>query len=556
MVAAPGDDAFDAKEKSPAASPNIPREASPDVPGRWSDERGTRLARVTHEASEPRQLTALRMELEVMSAQLLSNQMPELQASVMADLPMNEMFGLDGHPRPECARVVNYLMSMDTRRLTELGARAHEMFLRMGVTFNVYGDEDGSERIFPFDPVPRIIPAEVWAAVEAGLIQRVRALNAFLADIYGAGCIFKDGIVPRDLIIGAPQFRHAAVGIKPPHQSFVTVAGIDLVRGSDGRFYALEDNVRTPSGVSYVIQNRVIMTRLMPELIRALKVRSVEQYPADLLQSLRELSPTQSSDPTVALLTPGPFNSAFFEHVFLSQQMGVDLVEGRDLVCVDHKLFMKTVYGLRQIDVLYRRVDDDFLDPVVFRPDSLLGVPGLTGALRAGNVTVANAIGTGIADDKAVFAYTPHMIRYYLNEEPIIPIVETHLLRDPEVREHVLRHLDRYVIKPTGASGGYGVVIGPKASAPELADTRARIERDPAGFIAQPVIQLSVHPTLAGNLDSSLVPRHVDLRPFVLLGAKPRVLAGGLTRVALREGSLIVNSSQGGGSKDTWVLES
>jgi uncharacterized circularly permuted ATP-grasp superfamily protein len=495
------------------------------------------------------------MGSKIMDAQLLSNQMPKLEASMMADLPMNEMFDLDGHPWPQCARVVNYLLSMDGRRLAELGERAHEMFLRMGVTFNVYGNEDGSERIFPFDPVPRIIPAEVWEGVEAGLIQRVRALNAFLADIYTAGVILKDGVIPRDLIIGSSQFRHAAVGIEVPHQAFVTVAGIDLVRGSDGRFFALEDNLRTPSGVSYVLQNRVILTRLMPELIRALKVRSVEQYPADLLVSLRELSPTQSSDPAVALLTPGPFNSAFFEHVFLSQQMGIDLVEGRDLVCIDHKLFMKTVYGLRQIDVLYRRVDDDFLDPVVFRPDSLLGVPGLMGVLRAGNLTVANAIGTGIADDKAVFAYTPHMIKYYLNEEPIIPIVETHLLRDPEVREHVLRDLDRYVIKPTGASGGYGVVIGPQASARELAETRARIERDPYGFIAQPVIQLSVHPTLAGSNDSTLVSRHVDLRPFVLLGAKPRVLPGGLTRVALREGSLIVNSSQGGGSKDTWVLE-
>jgi uncharacterized circularly permuted ATP-grasp superfamily protein len=490
-----------------------------------------------------------------MDAQLLSNQLPELKASVEANLPMNEMFELDGRPRPECARVVNYLLSMDALRLTELGERAHEMFLRMGVTFNVYGNEDGSERIFPFDPVPRIIKAEVWAEIEAGLIQRVRALNAFMADIYGEGAILKDGVVPRDLILGSGQFRHAAVGIKVPHQAFVTAAGIDLVRGADGRFYVLEDNVRTPSGVSYVIENRVIMTRLMPELIRALKVRSVEHYPADLLASLRELSPASSSDPTVAVLTPGPFNSAFFEYVFLSQQMGVDLVEGRDLVCVDHKLFMKTVYGLRQIDVLYRRVDDDFLDPVVFRPDSLLGVPGLTGVLRAGKVAVANAIGTGIADDKAVFAYTPRMIKYYLNEAPIIPIVETHLLRDPEVREQVLRHLERYVIKPTGASGGYGVVIGPKASGQEIAETRARIERDPAGFIAQPVVQLSVHPTLAGSSASSLVPRHVDLRPFVLLGAKPRVLPGGLTRVALREGSLIVNSSQGGGSKDTWVLE-
>jgi uncharacterized circularly permuted ATP-grasp superfamily protein len=496
------------------------------------------------------------MGREGMDAQHLSNAMPELKAAaIAADLPMNEMFNADGHPRPECARVVNYLLSMDARRLAELGERAHEMFLRMGVTFNVYGNEDGSERIFPFDPVPRIIPAATWAEIEAGLIQRVRALNAFLADIYGDGAILKDGIVPRDLIIGSSQFRHAAVGIKPPHNSFVTVAGIDLVRGADGRFYILEDNVRTPSGVSYVIENRVIMTRLMPELIRTLKVRSVEQYPADLLASLRELSPNGKSDPTVALLTPGPFNSAFFEHVFLSQQMGVDLVEGQDLVCADHKLFAKTVYGLRQIDVIYRRVDDDFLDPVVFRPDSLLGVPGLTAVLRAGNAVIANAIGTGIADDKAVFAYTPAMIRYYLGEEPIIPIVETHLLRDPEVCEFVLRNLERYVIKPTGASGGYGVVIGPKADGLELAETRARILRDPAAFIAQPVVQLSVHPTLAGGTGTTLAARHVDLRPFVLLGAKPRVLPGGLTRVALREGSLIVNSSQGGGSKDTWVLE-
>ncbi|MEA2679521.1 MAG: hypothetical protein QOK03_1243, partial [Candidatus Binataceae bacterium] len=291
------------------------------------------------------------MGREGMDAQHLSNEMPELKALAIPDLPMNEMFGADGHPRPECARVVNYLLAMESRKLTELGDRAHEMFLRMGVTFNVYGNEDGSERIFPFDPVPRIIPAATWAVIEAGLIQRVRALNAFLADIYGESAILKDNIVPRDLIIGSSQFRHAAVGIKPPQNNFVTVAGIDLVRGSDGRFYILEDNVRTPSGVSYVIENRVIMTRLMPELIRTLKVRSVEQYPADLLASLRELSPNSKSDPVVALLTPGPFNSAFFEHVFLSQQMGVDLVEGQDLVCADHKLFAKTVYGLRQIDV-------------------------------------------------------------------------------------------------------------------------------------------------------------------------------------------------------------
>jgi uncharacterized circularly permuted ATP-grasp superfamily protein len=331
------------------------------------------------------------------------------------------------------------------------------------------------------------------------------------------------------------------------------------VRGSDGRFFVLEDNVRTPSGVSYVLQNRVIMRQLFPELLRALRVRSVEQYPADLLACLKELAPRDIAQPEIAILTPGPYNSAFFEHVFLAQQMGVELVEGRDLICADHKLFMRTIYGLRPVHVLYRRVDDDYLDPVAFRADSLLGVAGLTAAIRANNVAVANAIGTGVADDKAVFAYTPAMIRFYLNEEPRLPIVQTHLLRDPDAREMVLRDLSSYVIKPTGASGGYGVVIGPRATDEELARVRARVMRDPGGYIAQPVVQLSVHPTLSRALDGgppTLEPRHVDLRPFVLMGAKARVLAGGLTRVALREGSLIVNSSQGGGSKDTWVLES
>jgi len=474
--------------------------------------------------------------------------------SSAADKPMNEMFELDGKPRPECARVVNYLLSMERQKLSQLSERAHRMFLEMGVTFNVYGDDEGSERIFPFDPVPRILPAATWARVEEGLIQRVRALNAFLADIYTHGEILKEGLVPRDLILGSPQFRHAAVGIKPPSDVFVTVAGIDLIRGPDGRFFVLEDNVRTPSGVSYVLQNRWIMTRLMPELIRGLAVRSVENYPADLLASLRELAPGGISNPMVAVLTPGPFNSAFFEHVFLSQQMGIPLVEGQDLVCVDHKVFMKTVHGLKRIDVIYRRIDDEFLDPVVFRPDSLLGVAGLTAVLRAGNAVVANAIGTGVADDKAVYAYTPAITRYYLNEEPILPIIETYLLRDPDVRATVLRDMSKYVIKPTGASGGYGVVIGSKASEKEIDETRARVLRDPGAFVAQPIVQLSVHPTLSEDC-SALVPRHVDLRPFVLLGSKPRVLAGGLTRVALREGSLIVNSSQGGGSKDTWVLE-
>jgi uncharacterized circularly permuted ATP-grasp superfamily protein len=406
--------------------------------------------------------------------------------------------------------------------------------------------------------VPRIISAATWQLLEAGLIQRVRALNAFAADIYGEGAILKEGVVPRDLIVGSRQFRHAAVGIKPIGGVFITVAGIDLVRGTDGRFHVLEDNLRIPSGVSYVLQNRLIMTRLMPQLMRALSVRSVEQYPADLLASLKELAPGGISEPTIVILTPGPFNSAFFEHLFLSQQMGVELVEGRDLICVDRKLFMKTVGGLQRIHVLYRRIDDDFLDPVVSRADSHLGAAGLTAVLRAGNVSIANAIGTGVVDDKAVFAYTPAMIRYYLGEETLLPIVETLLLRDREMCETVLRNLDHYVIKPTGASGGYGIVIGPMATDAELAQVRARIMCDPAAFIAQPLFHLSVHPTLSGETDDDprLVPRHVDLRPFVLMGAKPRVLAGGLTRVAMREGCFIVNSSQGGGSKDTWVLES
>jgi uncharacterized circularly permuted ATP-grasp superfamily protein len=495
-----------------------------------------------------------------MDAQETGSVLPDLRA-IAPDMPiaapMNEMFDGGGHPRPECSRVASYLLTMEARRLFELGERARQMFQQMGVTFNHYGDAEGTERIFPFDPVPRIIPAAVWATIEAGLIQRVRALNAFLADIYGEGTILHEGIVPRDLIIGSPQFRHAAAGIKPRDNLFVTVAGIDLVRGADGRFFVLEDNLRTPSGVSYVLQNRVIMRRLFPELLRALQVCCVENYPADLLAVLKETAPQNARDPVVAVLTPGPYNSAFFEHVFLAQQMGVELVEGRDLVCRGHQLFMKTIYGLRRIDVLYRRVDDDYLDPVTFRPDSLLGVAGLTAAIRAGNVAVANAIGTGVADDKAVFAYTPAMTRFYLGEEPLLPIVETHLLRDPDECAMVLRDLDRYVIKPTGASGGYGVVIGPKASAEELAQLRTRIMRDPSAYIAQPVVQLSVHPTLtrSNGEPPRLEPRHVDLRPFVLMGQRPRVLAGGLTRVALREGSLIVNSSQGGGSKDTWVLE-
>jgi|SRR6202050_349660 len=491
-----------------------------------------------------------------MSVAEIGSSVPVWSAYQRREGLFDEMVELAKSPQSVAGNITKALLSMPPARLAELGERAEIMFRRMGVTFNVYGEQRGVERIFPFDPIPRVIDAETWAELEAGLIQRVRALNAFVGDVYGAGAIMNDGIVPRDLVLSCPQFRRAAVGIKPPLGNFVTIGGIDIVRGADGRFFVLEDNVRTPSGVSYVIENRVVMTRLMPDLMRACQVRSVERYPADLLESLCEMAPNGNSHPTIALLTPGPFNSAFFEHVFLSQQMGIELVEGQDLVCMDHHLYMKTVHGLRRVDVLYRRVDDDFLDPLVFRSDSMLGVPGLTSVLRAGNAAIANGIGTGIADDKAIYAYTPAMIRYYLGEEPILSIVETYLLRDRDARDTVLRNLDRFVIKPTGASGGYGVVIGPHASEKELEETRARILADPDNFIAQPVISLSVHPTMISDPAGThhLAPRHIDFRPFVLLGAKPRVLPGGLTRVALREGSLVVNSSQGGGSKDTWVL--
>jgi uncharacterized circularly permuted ATP-grasp superfamily protein len=490
------------------------------------------------------------------TASQLSSLMPVSSAYCCREGLFDEMIELAKSPYNRCGNIIESVLSMPSARLAELSSRADVMFRRMGATFNVYSEQRGIERILPFDPIPRIIGPETWTELEAGLIQRVRALNAFIGDVYGEGAIMNDGVVPKDLVLSCPQFRREAAGIRPPLGNFITVAGIDLVRGTDGRFFVLEDNVRTPSGVSYVLENRVVMTRLMPDLMRAAGVRSVEHYPADLLQSLLELAPGQNSRPTIALLTPGPFNSAFFEHVFLSQQMGIEMVEGQDLLCMEHKLFMKTVHGPRQIDVLYRRIDDDFLDPMVFRSDSLLGVAGLTSVLRAGNAALANGIGTGVADDKAIYAYTPAMIRYYLGETPILPIVQTHLMRDPEVRDEVLRRIDQYVIKPTGESGGYGVMIGPHASEKELDETHARVLRDPAKFIAQPMLNLSVHPTIV--VDSAglpcLEPRHIDLRPFVLLGNKPRVLPGGLTRVALREGSLIVNSSQGGGSKDTWVL--
>ncbi len=491
----------------------------------------------------------------VRNASATGTKLPFSQAYLPPPGLYDEMFTSTGEVRPHYAPILP-LLRMRHDELDEMRITAERSLLHQGVTFNVYNGHAGIERIFPFDVIPRIIDYQTWIRLEAGLIQRVKALNAFVADVYGQGNILKDGLIPRDLILESAQYRRAVVGLKVPLDIFITIAGIDLVRGDDGNFRVLEDNVRTPSGVSYALENRAITAQLIPEVLRASGVRPIESYPADLLACLTELGSERFSDPTVALLTPGPFNSAFFEHVFLSQQMGIELVEGQDLVCKDHKLWMKTVHGLRRVHVLYRRIDDDFLDPVVFRADSLLGVAGLTAALRAGNVIVANAIGTGIADDKAVYAYTPDMIRYYLGEQPILPIVDTFLLRHREVREKVLRDLDQYVIKPTDASGGYGVVIGPHATERQLAELRSHIEREPHRYIAQLPVKLSVHPTFVSGADGklSLTHRHIDLRPFVLFGQRPRVLAGGLTRVAMREGVLIVNSSQGGGSKDTWVL--
>ena len=463
-----------------------------------------------------------------------------------------ELFGAAKMPAPHTRTVRERI---DGLSLAELRRRAqaaeHELF-NLGVTFTVYTDREQIDRILPFDVIPRVLSAEEWAMIERGVVQRVTALNRFIEDVYHEQRILRDGIVPAELVLGNANFRPQMQGLKVPFGNYVNICGVDIVRGGDGRFYVLEDNARTPSGVSYVVENRHLTQRAFPDLMRNIGVRSVSNYGQRLVGQLTELAAGIGSGPSVVLLSPGVYNAAYFEHVFLAREMGVPLVEGRDLVVRDDRVFMKTTGGLARVDVIYRRIDDDFLDPEAFNPTSMLGVRGLMRAYRAGNVVLANAVGTGISDDKAVYAYVPRIIRYYLDEEAILPNVETHICREREGLEYTLRHLEELVVKPVGESGGYGILIGPHASRKALAEFRRRLRAAPANYISQPVVQLSVCPTMTR---SGIEPRHVDLRPFAVTGRSTWVLPGGLTRVALRKGSLVVNSSQGGGSKDTWVLE-
>jgi uncharacterized circularly permuted ATP-grasp superfamily protein len=432
-------------------------------------------------------------------------------------------------------------------------SRAAERALHaLGVTFTVYSDGAAIDRILPFDAIPRVISAAEWRRIERGIIQRVTALNLLLDDLYHRQMILRDGVLPADLILGNEHFRPPMRDLAVPHKAYVNICGTDIIRGDDGVFRVLEDNARTPSGVSYVIENRNTMQRAFPDLLDGIGLSGVDGYGLRLVAALREIAPAASREPRIVLLSPGAYNSAYFEHVFLARDMGVPLVEGRDLVVENERVFMRTIDGLARVDVIYRRINDDFLDPESFRPDSLLGVPGLMRAYLSGNVTLANAVGTGIADDKAVYAYMPRIIRYYLGEDPVLPNVETHICREREALRYTLDNLDRLVVKPVGEAGGYGITIGPRAGRAELAQCRAKLLADPANYISQPCINLSVAPTLC---DGRIAPRHVDLRPFAITGKETWVLPGGLTRVALRDGSLIVNSSQGGGSKDTWVLE-
>jgi uncharacterized circularly permuted ATP-grasp superfamily protein len=428
---------------------------------------------------------------------------------------------------------------------------ADTSFLHQGITFTVYGRDEGTERIFPHDLLPRILTSHEWETIERGLAQRITALNLFLRDIYNEGKSLADGVVPREIVYSCKHFRRQMREFAVPRNIYITVVGTDLIRLPDGRFVVLEDNLRVPSGVSYMLTSRQVMKRIFPELFRTAGVRPIDHYSEALLATLRALAPEGRPDPNIVLLTPGVYNSAYFEHAFLARQMGIELVEGRDLAVHDNTVYMRTTAGLRRVDVIYRRVDDDFIDPLAFRGDSSLGVAGLFSAYRAGNVTLANALGTGVADDKALYAYVPAIIRYFLNEDPILDNVETYLCSDPLQRAHVLERLDRYVVKAVGESGGYGMLIGPNSTALEREEFRSRIQADPRNYIAQPTLQLSRAPCF---LDGSVEPRHVDLRPYILYGDKLTIVPGGLTRVALRKGSLVVNSSQGGGSKDTWVL--
>ncbi len=465
----------------------------------------------------------------------------------------DEMFASEGEPRGVCREFVERLQRIPDHELRARQTAAELNLHNMGITFNVYGHEDGTEKVWPFDLLPRIIDESEWSRVEAGLKQRIHALNLFVGDIYNEQRILKEGVVPAEMIQSAATFRSQMAGIQPAQGVWCHISGVDLVRDKDGTIYVLEDNLRCPSGVSYVLENREIMKRAFARVFEGMSIAPIEEYPEQLLQILLECAPERAVSPTAVVLTPGIYNSAYFEHTFLAQQMGVELVQGSDLIVEDGYVYMKTTQGPERVDVIYRRIDDDFLDPACFREDSTLGVEGLMDAFRRGNVTLANAPGTGVADDKAIYAYVPAIIKYYLGEEPILQNVPTYVCSDEKERDHVLGHLDELVVKPTNESGGYGILMGPQATPAERDAYVDLIQSNPRNYIAQPMLQLSTVPTL---MDDGLQPRHVDLRPFVLCGKEIYVMPGGLTRVALVEGSMVVNSSQGGGSKDTWVLKS
>ena len=444
------------------------------------------------------------------------------------------------------------LQQLELQQLRERAADAERELFTLGITFTVYSDRTAIDRILPFDVIPRVITAADWRTIDSGVKQRIKALNLFLWDVYHDRKILKDGLVPSDLVLGNSNYQPEMVGYDPPCGTYIHIGGTDIIRDPGGDFFVLEDNGRTPSGVSYVVENRHLMQRAFPDLMQGFAIESVSEYGTQLGNKLLEVAPPGISDPQVVLLSPGVFNSAYFEHVFLAREIGIPLVEGRDLFVEDDKVFMKTVSGPKRVHVIYRRLNDDFLDPEAFKPESVLGVKGLMRAVRKGNVTLANAVGTGVADDKAVYAYVPRIIKYYLDEEPILPNVETHICREPDALAYTLNHLNELVVKPVGESGGYGICIGPKATKAELDLCRDQLKANPSNYISQPMIELSVCPTLC---DEGVGARHVDLRPFAVTGDDTWLLPGGLTRVALRKGSIVVNSSQGGGTKDTWVLK-
>lgn len=463
----------------------------------------------------------------------------------------DEMFGNGAEALPHYEKAREWFSRMAPEELAAKQTAVDLAFLRQGVTFNVYGDSRGAERIFPFDLVPRIIPAREWEYLERGLTQRITALNLFLHDIYHEQKILKDGVIPPHYVLSGKHFRREFVNFSVPRDIYIHVCGTDLIRNDRGEYLVLEDNGRCPSGVSYVLENRRAMQRAFRGLFENIGVQPVDHYPQELLKTLLHIAPPGVAFPRVVLLTPGCYNSAYFEHTYLARQMGIEIVEGRDLVVQNEHVFMRTTKGLQPVHVIYRRIDDDFLDPTVFRRDSMLGVPGLVGACRAGTVSLANSIGTGIADDKVMYYFVPRMIEYYLDQEPVIRNVPTYLASEDEDRTYILANLDKLVVKAANESGGYGMLMGPKSSRAEIEEFRRRIQHEPRNYIAQPMVSLSCHPTLVEN---GFEGRHIDLRPFILCGEKVTIVPGGLTRVALRKGSLIVNSSQGGGSKDTWVL--